>query len=1004
MTKYTIACLVLSVSPLLAGPSITLPLAFERNAGQTDPQVKYLTRGHGGTVWLTEQGPVLAVIERSAETSRDTSSRITGPRTARTKAKTAVLRMRFDGGKRTPKIEGVSQTGGVTNYFIGNDPAKWRTDVPQFQQVRYRDVYPGIDVVFYGNDRNLEYDFVLQPGADPSRISLRFDGPGILTKDSNGDLVLKMGDTEIRNHKPVIRQAGRTVEGEYKLSGKRSARFAVGPYDRSRALVIDPVMTYGTLQGGANGDQGSQVTMDAQGNLYMVGTTISTNFPLKTPLYDPQGGIPLHTFLTKINPSASGAASVVFSTLFGGNNFDVGFSVGVDASGSAVISGYTDSTNLPVQNAFQSTPPQMNCILGDDSTTPIACFLAFVAKFSAAGNSLVFSTYMGTSGNYYPNRIAMDSSGNAWLAGYTNDAFLPIRGNSYQSSTAANSNVTAGFVTEFTPAGALMYSTYFNGENSTQINGIAISAAGNVVIGGLTDCLRLPISQGAFLTSNPASSQSSYQTGFVAELNPNVGGPPGLLYGTYLGGGATDNVLAVAVDSSGNLYAGGAADSGNFPVTENGFRTSALDIYGIIPGAGDGFVTKLNPAASGAAQVLYSTFFGGSGDDEVTALAVDSAGRVVITGVTNSPDLYTTPDAIECCFFGVTDPPTFVTTFGFLARLDPTKSGLASLLNSTLLGGSLFTDLGSLALDSTGNNVVVGGYVASPDTPVTQSAFQSVFGGNGTPYPNENPIFDNLSNGDAYIASFSFAVTGPSIALYENGGGLSAMPNPTIAPGLVFTVKGTFPGPAAASLAAINPATGRLATVLEGVQVLVSGIACPLTYVSATQINAIAPYEIVNNTVPLASVQVVVNNVPGNILFILIAATAPGILSFDDGTGQGAIVNQDGTINGPSNAAPRGTIVTIYATGEGQTSPPGIDGGLATNLNALPHPVAPLSLTIGGVAATNIAYAGTAPDEVYGLLQINVTVPAGVTPGPAVPVVLTVGGVSSQAGLTMAVQ
>jgi uncharacterized protein (TIGR03437 family) len=998
--RNLITCLLVSISPLVASPSITLPLAFERNLGQTDLQVKYLTRGQGGTVWFTEQGPVLGVMERSAEKSRETSPRIT----SRTTARMAVLRMRFEGGKRAPKIEGVNQTGGVSNYFIGNDPSKWRTDVPQFEQVRYRDVYPGIDVVFYGNDRNLEYDFVLQPGADPSRIRLSFDGPGTLSKDSNGDLVLKIGDTEIRNHKPVIRQAGRTVDGEYKLSGKRTARFAVGPYDRSRALVIDPVMTYATLVGGSGGDQASQVAMDAQGNLYMVGTTTSTNFPLKNALFTSLGsfqGVYYHAFVTKINPSLSGAASVVFSTLFGGSLGDQGSAIGVDGSGNVVIAGGTTSPDIPLMNPFSSVPPQTTCI---DSTNgePAVCIEAFVTKFSAAGNTLVFSTYLGTANNYAPSVIAVDASGNAWMAGATSDPFLAIRGNSFQTSAPATILGTlVGFVTEFNPAGSLIYSTYFAGESGSQVFAIAPDTSGNVVIGGVTKSLRLPTTQGALLTANPANPLYGSETGFVAKLNPNVAGAAGLLYGTYLGGGATDNVYAVAVDSSGNLYAGGSADSLSFPVTANALRTVGVDIYGLF--SGEGFVTKLNPAATGTAQLVYSTFFGGSGDDEVLGLAVDPAGRVVVTGVTNSPDLFTTPDAFQCCFAGYVNP--FVTQLGFLARLDPAKSGSASLLYATYLGGTFLTLLDSLALDSTGNNVAVGGWVDSPDTPVTLSAFQSKYGGDGTLPPTAPQSFAHLYQGDAYIANFNFAIaTGPVVTLYENGGGLSAIPAATIAPGLVFTVKGTFPGPSTASLAAIDPSTGRLATILEGVQVLVDGIACPLTYVSTTQINAIAPYELASNANPLASVQVVVSNVPGNIVFEPVAPTAPGILSFDDGTGQGAIVNQDGTINGSSNAAARGTIVTIYATGEGQTTPAGIDGGLATNLNALPHPIAPLSLTIGGVAATNIAYAGTAPDEVYGLLQINVTVPAGVTPGSAVPVVLTVGGVSSQAGLTMAVQ
>jgi uncharacterized protein (TIGR03437 family) len=987
MRKSLLVSLALAVVPLTAAPStplpaITLPLAFEQNAGQTDPQVKYLTRGQGGTLWLTEEGPVLGIAE---------------------KARLAVVRMRFDGGRRSPKIEGVNATSGISNYFIGNDPAKWRTDVPQFEKVRYRDVYPGIDVIFYGKDRKLEYDFVLKPGADPSRIRMRFEGAGAIAKDPNGDLVLKVGDVEIRNHKPVVRQGDRIIQGEYKLIGKRAARFVMGAYDRGSELVIDPVMTYGTLLGGNNGDKANSVAIDAQGNLLVVGNTTSANFPLKNP-YDSildstsWPGTP-HVFLTKINPSASGAASMVFSTFFGGTVEELGSALGVDQSGNPVILGSTGSSDLPLMNPFNSKyPDDVTSCTGDDGAE--MCPEGFVAKFTASGNALIYSSYLGSGGDYsYSNALAMDASGNAWVAGYTTDEFFPVRGNAFQTSAPITASGSyAGFVGEISPSGSLLYGTYFTGELQTQIQSIAIDSAGNFCIGGITYAQKLPVTAGAFQTKN--QSNPSYGTGFVAKINPNVGGTQGLLYSTYLGGSYADGVNAVGVDATGNVYAGGYVYSTNFPVTASAARSTGADIYGYF--AGEGFISKLNPAATGTAQLVYSTLYGGSGDDNVNAIAVDSAGRVVFAGVTNSPDLLTTPDAFQCCYAGYATS-SGVSQYGFLGRIDPTKSGTASLIYSSLLGGTVFTQINALALDSGGNNVVLGGWIEPPNTPLTLSAFQTAFAGENS---NANPGGVNVAGnylGDAYLASFNFATTGALMNQYENGGGLSAIKSPTIAPGLVFTIKGTFPGPASPSQAQIDPKTGGIATNLEGVQVLVNGIACPLVYVSTAQINAIAPYEL-GGVSGFANVQVVYNGVPGNILSIVIAPTAPGILSFDDGTGQGAILNQDGSINGAQNAAARGTIITIFATGEGQTNPPGIDGGLATNLNNLPHPVAPVSVTIGNVPATNIAYAGTAPNEVWGLFQLDVTVPAGVTPGPSVPVVLTVGGVASQAGLTMAVQ
>jgi len=960
LPRYTIFYLLFFVPRLGANPSTALPLAFERNAGQSDSEVKFLTRGQNGTLWLTEQGPVLSLADKS---------------------QLAVLRLRFQGGNRSPKIEGVNQTGGVSNYFIGNDPAKWHTHVPQFEQVRYRDVYPGIDVVFYGKDHNLEYDFVLRPGADPSKIQLKFDGQGALRKDSNGDLVFKMGDAEVRNHKPVILQAGRIVGGEYVVTGKRTARFTVGLYDRARPLVIDPVMTYGTLLGGNGGDQVHGVAMD-EGFLYAVGTTSSTNFPGVNALFPKTlapGTLTVDAFVVKINPSKSGAASVVFSTIFGGTNVDEGTSIGVDASGSVVIAGETQSFDFPLKNAFS----QVFCGAG-------SCAAGFVAKFSPLGDNLLFSSYLGGEAGFTaPFALAMDAYGNAWLTGLTTNPSFPIRGNAFQSSGSGLGH-SAGFISEVSPSGSLNYSTYVIAPPDLQFTSIAIDSTGNVIAGGFTTSTSAPVTAGAFQTSRP-----SPLAGFVVKIDSRQGGAAGLLYGTYLGGSVNDVVNGIAVDASGSIYAGGYASSPDFPVTSNAARTTSVGT----PGTSlEGFVSKLNPAANGQAQLVYSTFVGGNADDAVSSLKVDSSGRVTVTGVTHSTDLAVTPDALQCCYQSSTTPPTFAALNSFLARLDPSKSGAASLLYMSYLGGSVFTQINQIAIDSTGNNVVAGGTVSAQNTPLTQSAFQSIYGGEDLTVPN------GIGFGDAYIASFNFATTGPAISQYENGGGLSALPSAKIAPGLVFTVKGNFGGPPVSSLAQMDPATGRIATKLEGVQVLVNGIACPLTYVSNTQINAIAPYELASNPIKIANVQVIYNGVYGNVMPVPVAATAPGILSFDDGTGQGAILNQDQSINGAQNAAAIGTIVTIFATGEGQTSPPGVTGGLANNLNNLPHPVASVSVTIGGVPATDIRYSGTAPQEVYGLFQVNVTIPTGVTPGSGVPVVLKVGGVSSQAGLTMAVK
>lgn len=963
-----------AVTTLAAVPTLHSPVSFEPNQGQTDARVKFLARDQGVMIWFTLQGPVMSIPQKGGQ---------------------AVVKMRFEGGRRAPEIEGEDRRGGASNYFIGSDPSAWRTDVPHFGKVRYRGVYPGVDVVFYANAREMEYDFVVAPGADPSKIRLAFEGAESLT-ESGGDLVVRAAGAEIRHRKPAIRQGDRNIGGHYALAGKRRARIVMDSYDPSKPLVIDPVLSYATLLGGNNGEQANGAAVDAQGNVIVVGYTTSANFPTASALY------PAHPpqlyelpsqqgFVTKFLPSASGAASVVFSTFFASADGTNANAVALDKSGNIYITGgtYGDHGTIPLKNPFQS-------IFADDKDcggSNVICKDAFVAELNAAGNQLLFSSLLGGSNWDEGFGIAVDGNQNIYVTGYTQSGSFPKvgPGQPYQYEFFGNSD---GFLTMVGPGRTIVYSTFFGANGDTHFNAVAVDASGMVYAAGYTTAGQIPGTAGAFQTTLQGT-----QSAIVAKFNLTLTGTQALLYFTYLGGaGGTTAANGMALGSGGNIYLAGGTTSASFPVTAGAFDKTYVDLLNY--GSGDGFVAGLNPQLQGQAQLAYSTLLGGSFDDVVSALAVDPAGHITVTGYTDSLDFPLTPDAVQSLGgYGV--GPGFIGQDGFLARLDPSKSGASSLLYSTLLSGTVNTHLNGLAMDAAGYTVAVAGMTQSGDAPVTPGAFQSKFGGQFA--AASGGFSDSSLGGDAYIAVFDFTKTGPAITLAENGAGLSALTPVTLSPGLIFTIKGTGLGPAIGAGAELDQATGLVANKVSGVQVLVDGVAVPLIYVSAAQINAVAPYELASKIGASVNIQTVYNGVLGNLWLATVAATAPAIFSFDDGSGQGAIRNQDQSVNGASNPASAGSIISIYATGEGQTNPAGMDGALATEpLSGIPVPKASASVTIGNINAP-IQFIGTAPGGIAGFLQVNVTLPAGVATGSAVPVVLTVGGVASQKGLTMAI-
>jgi uncharacterized protein (TIGR03437 family) len=924
------------------------PITFEPNVGQTDSRVKYIAHAAGSTLWLTADGATLGLSRKAGQ---------------------AVLKLRFEGAASEPPIAGEEPLPGVSNYFLGSDPSHWRTGVKQFGKVRYRDVYPGVDVVFYGDPERLEYDFILQPGADPAKIRLAFDGADRMTVDTEGDLVLDIGGREIRHHKPRIYQGRKPVNGRFVMLGDRRAGFAVDSYDASRPLIVDPIMTYGSFIGGSGGDYALALALDPRGNIYITGSTNSPDFPVKAGFGNNNRSRYPVAFVTKIDPSVVGPLSLVYSSYLGGTNEDHAQAIAVDSSGSAYIAGTTFSTDFPLKNAFQNTLSQaLNCD-GD------VCEHGFVSRISADGTTLVYSSFLGGSNADDPFGIAVDSSGSAYVAGQTFSADFPTRGSPYQSALSGASD---GFLSKISQDGTtLVYSTFFGGESDDWFNRISLDSAGNAYLAGSTYSGHAPVTSNAF-QMNLAGTSSA----LVVKFNAAASGAAGLVYCTYLGGtgGDTDGV-GVASDGGGSIYITGGTTSPNFPVSAGAFQNKYVgarsrdpNLFFFNNAPGDAFVTKLIPSTQGAAQLAYSTYLGADGDDQGTAIAVTRGGLIAVVGGTDSVAFPVTTDAFQPFPVGTGNLK------GFLARIDPSLSGAASVRYLTLLGGTTTDILYGVGADSSGDFVAVAGETLSGDIPVTPTGYQGKYGGS------------RGGDGDAYVARFDLSTIGPLIGSRDNSYVFTSTSFTAtgLSPGLIFSLGGTGLGPAVLQGPALDP-NGKVATTIAGVQVLVNGTPAPLIHVSDTRIDAVAPYGIAGLVGGTVNVQVINNGMGSNVPNTLVVATAPGIYSL--GNNQGAIRNQDGSVNGPNNPAAQGSTIQIFATGEGQLSPPGVDGQLEFGPN-FPKPLASVEVTIGGIPAAAVTYAGTVGQSFDGFFQVNAVLPPGV-PSGAVPVVISVGGKAS---------
>ncbi len=608
-----------------------LPLTFEENRGQAEERVDFLSRGGGYTLLLSPTEATFALRP--------------GPGLAR--AAKADVTLRFEDANPTARASGVDPLPGHVNYFIGNDPARWRTGVPTYARVLYEDVYPGIDLVYYGNPRQLEYDLVVSPGASPELIRLTIEGAERIDWTDDGDLVVHTDAGDLIHEAPRVYQESdgtrRSVEARYERLDSDSIGIRLGDYDAGQPLVIDPTIVYSTFLGGTVGgnEVGNSIAVDAAEDIYVHGgASNSTGFPGSA---GPSGASEI--FVSKINAAGS---AVLFTTFLGGSGTETSLTadLAVDQAGSVYIAGGTNSTDFPTLNAFQ--------------TSLAGFFDAVVVKLDSSG-SIVYSTYLGgPDHNDGTVDIAVDSSGHAFVTGSTRSFGFSTTPNAFQVAKPA---FRAAFVTKLSPDGSgLVYSTYLGGNHDTLGSGIAIDDSGHAYVAGKTT-FNFPTTPGAFRTANAGGYDA-----FITKFDPTG---ESLVFSTYLDGSSGDSghvTVRIAVDATDHVYVSGETLSTDFPTTPGALQGSNA-------GGRDCFVTKLTPSGS---ALVYSTYLGGSVRDVPFNLAVDAAGNVHLAGLAESAD-FPTANPVQAVFGGQAD--AFVATI---------SSDGTSLLFSTFWGGGGF--------------------------------------------------------------------------------------------------------------------------------------------------------------------------------------------------------------------------------------------------------------------------------------------------------------------------
>lgn len=731
-------------SPRWESAYAQLPMGFEENRGQASREVKFVSHGSGYALSLAPQEVDIAILRRRAITASPLhrAAALRALREARKAMKTTVIRMQLQGANPAPAIAANEPLPGRSNYFIGSNRDKWVTDVPSYGRVKYFGIYPGVDLEFYGNQRHLEYDFTVAPGADPKVISLKIDGAQKLAINSHGDLILHTPDGDSKFQKPFAYQmAGaerREVAGNYALASGNRVTFAIAKYDRSLPLVIDPLfhplLTYSTFLGGTGDENGQGIAVDGNGNAFIAGSTTSTDFPPTTNVA-PVAGC---GFVTELNPA--GTAQLYSNYLCGTSDMDEAFALALDPNGKVYVAGFTASKDFPTTpNALIQSPLTTN----PNGTA----FLTKIDPTLSGKASLIYSSYIGGTNGDLANAVAADANGNAYIGGLTfSSPGAPGSGNFTVTPGAVQptplNNVGTGFLTRIdttqSGTGSLIYSTYLGGNAANiasflqdfgdAVEGVAVDGANNAYLTGVTSSTNFPSVNGLPGTPIAANTQAA---AFVTRIDTTktTTAPPA--YSTYLEGSTLDSGSAIALGPNNVAYVTGSTESLDFPKTTGAFQTTGS-------ANGVAFITLVDTTMSGSAAVTYSTFFGGTNSDNGFGIAVDANGIAYVVGTTASNDFPITPFAL---------PATLPDPMGtpFVVKLSPKGKGTDDRIYASYFGGTgdgnpNDADQGNgIAIDSHGNAYITG-VTFSADMPTTAGAFQTTLKGASDAFVAKLPL------------------------------------------------------------------------------------------------------------------------------------------------------------------------------------------------------------------------------------------------------------------------